>query len=189
MIIQLLVSIYICIVLHELGHLLTAKAVKCKVDVFSIGFGKELFSFTFGETKYRFALLPLGGYNKLANELEYCRNKTALPNLSYCKKLLVLLSGCIINIVTGLIAYFVGIRLENYNLYYFGVISTILGLTNLLPIPALDGSYPFLFLLEKVIPKKYALQLIRWLVNWGFIILTILNVACIPWVVINWRKF
>lgn len=188
MIITLIISIYICILLHELAHLLTAKLVKCNVEVFSIGFGKELFSFKFGGTKYRFALLPLGGYNKLEHELDYCKNKTALPNLSYSKKLLVLLSGCFINIMTGLIAYYFGIKLLNENLFYFGTISTILGITNLLPIPALDGSYPILFLLEKIIPKKYSLQLIRWLVGWGFIILTILNIACIPWLIMNWRK-
>lgn len=188
MIIAILISIYICIILHELAHLLTAKLVKCNVEVFSIGFGKELFSFKFGGTKYRFALLPLGGYNKLEHELDYCRNKTALPNLPYSKKLLVLLSGCFINITTGLIAYYYGLKLFNENLFYFGSISTILGITNLLPIPALDGSYAFLFLMEKIIPKKYSLQLIRWLAHWGFIILTALNIACIPWLVMNWRK-
>jgi membrane-associated protease RseP (regulator of RpoE activity) len=161
--------------------------VKCHVEVFSIGFGKELFSFYYRGTKYRFALLPLGGYNKLEHELDYCRSKTALPNLPYSKKLLVLLSGCLINIITGLIALFCGIKFNIYELYYFGWISIALGVTNLLPFPALDGAYPFLFLIEKIIPKKYSLQLIRWLVGWGFIILTILNIACIPWLIMNWR--
>jgi membrane-associated protease RseP (regulator of RpoE activity) len=58
-----------------------------------------------------------------------------------------------------------------------------LGISNLLPIPALDGSYPVLFLMEKIIPKKYSLQLIRYLVGWGFIILMTLNILCIPYLI------
>jgi membrane-associated protease RseP (regulator of RpoE activity) len=181
MILLFLVSLYICIILHELGHLLTAKLVGCHVEVFSIGFGKELYSFNFKGTKYRIALFPLGGYNQLKHELDYCRDKHALPNLTYSKKLLVLSAGCIINIVTGLIAFFIGLKLLNYNLFYFGAISTMLGITNFLPFPALDGSYPLLFLVEKIIPKKYALQLIRFLVKWGFYILMAINIACIPY--------
>ena len=181
--ITFLISLYICIILHELGHLLTAKLVKCKVEVFSIGFGKELFSFKYKGTKYRFALLPLGGYNKLEHELDYCRSKNALPNLSYTKKLLIILAGCFINIITGLIVGFIGLKISSYNLFYFGLISTILGITNLLPFPALDGSYPILFLVEKIIPKKYALQLVRFLVSWGFRILMALNIACISYLI------
>jgi membrane-associated protease RseP (regulator of RpoE activity) len=183
MIILFLISLYICIILHEAGHLLTAKLVKCKVLVFSIGFGKELFSFKYKGTKYRLALLPLGGYNQLKHELDYCKSKHALPNLSYSKKLLILLSGCLINIITGLIVGFFGIILDNFNLYYFGFISVLLGITNLLPFPALDGSYPFLFLIEKIIPKKFALQFIRWIVRQGFIILMLINIACIPYLI------
>ncbi len=180
---RFLISLAIVIVLHELGHLITAKLVKCKVEVFSIGFGKELFSFKYKGTKYRLALFLFGGYNKLEHELDYCRNKYALPNLSYMKKLLVLLAGCIINIITGGIAYGIGEKIMNYNLFYFGLISIALGVSNLLPIPALDGSYPILFLLEKIIPKKYALQLIRFLVTWGFILLMTLNIFCIPYLI------
>jgi len=183
-----IISLIICIVLHESAHLITAKLCKCKVEVFSIGFGKQLFSFNYKETKYRIALIPIGGYNKLEHELDYCRNKHALPNLTYTKKLLVILSGCFVNIVIGLIAYYFGMKLLNYNLFYFGWISIALGVTNLLPFPALDGSYPILFLVEKIIPKKYALELIRFLVHWGFIIIMILNIACIPYLVMLIKK-
>jgi len=178
-----LLILIICVFMHEAGHLIASKLCGCHVEVFSIGFGKEIFSFTYKGTKYRLALLPLGGYNKLEHELDYCREKHALPNLPYSKKLFVILAGCVVNIITGLIVGFLGWHYANYNLYYFGWISTVLGITNLLPIPALDGSYPFLFLLEKIIPKKYALQLTRFLAMWGFIIIMILNIACIPYLI------
>src|SRR5262249_31338368 len=54
---------------HELGHFLFAKAVGVKVLRFSIGFGPPLLSFTRGETEYRIAALPLGGYVKMAGEV------------------------------------------------------------------------------------------------------------------------
>ena len=54
---------------HELGHFLVAKACKVKVHCFSLGFGTTLFSFQRGETEYRIALLPLGGYVKMLGEL------------------------------------------------------------------------------------------------------------------------
>lgn len=178
-----LISLLIGIFVHELGHLIAAKLIHCKVEVFSIGFGKELFSFNYKNTKYRLALIPIGGYNKLFRELDYCRNKNTLTNLPYLKKLFVLLAGCFVNIIIGLITFFIGKHYMIYFLFYFGWINMILGITNLIPFPALDGSYPILFLLEKIIPKKYALQLIKFLVTWGFTFLMILNIIFIPYLI------
>jgi membrane-associated protease RseP (regulator of RpoE activity) len=178
-----IISLLLGIIFHEFGHLIIAKLFKCKVEVFSIGFGKELFSFNYKGTKYRLALFLLGGYNKLDRELDYCKNKYVLPNLPYHKKLLIILAGCFINIIIGGVSCLIGKHYLNYNLFYFGWINLALGVTNLIPFPALDGSYPLLFLIEKIIPKKYALQLIRFLVHWGFLILMIVNIACIPWLI------
>jgi len=56
------------IFVHELGHFLVAKWLDVKVVRFSIGFGPRLLGFTRGETEYRIALLPLGGYVKMAGD-------------------------------------------------------------------------------------------------------------------------
>ena len=56
------------IFVHELGHFLVAKLLRVKVVRFSIGFGPRLFGFTRGETEYRIAALPLGGYVKMAGD-------------------------------------------------------------------------------------------------------------------------
>ena len=53
---------------HELGHFAVAKWCGVKVHAFSLGFGPELIAFTKGETRYRIALLPLGGYVKMLGE-------------------------------------------------------------------------------------------------------------------------
>ena len=56
------------IFVHEVGHFLAAKLLRVKVVRFSIGFGPRLFGFTRGETEYRIAALPLGGYVKMAGD-------------------------------------------------------------------------------------------------------------------------
>ncbi|HET6440660.1 MAG TPA: site-2 protease family protein [Anaeromyxobacter sp.] len=56
------------IFVHELGHFLVAKLMGVKVLRFSLGFGPRLVGFQWGETEYRIAVLPLGGYVKMAGE-------------------------------------------------------------------------------------------------------------------------
>jgi membrane-associated protease RseP (regulator of RpoE activity) len=92
-------------------------------------------------------------------------------------------SGCLINIITGLITYYLGRYLHNYFLYLFGYLSIVLGIGNLLPIPALDGSYPILVWLEKIYGKEKGYELMTNINRIGFIILMALNLACIPWLI------
>ncbi len=56
------------ILIHEFGHYAAAKYFGVRVEVFSIGFGKRLIGFTKGETDYRIAAIPLGGYVKMSGE-------------------------------------------------------------------------------------------------------------------------
>ncbi len=56
------------ILIHEFGHYATAKLLGVRVEVFSIGFGKRLFGFRRGDTDYRIAAIPLGGYVKMSGE-------------------------------------------------------------------------------------------------------------------------
>jgi len=56
------------ILIHEFGHYAVAKLLGVRVEVFSIGFGKRLIGFRRGETDYRIAAIPLGGYVKMSGE-------------------------------------------------------------------------------------------------------------------------
>ena len=56
------------ILIHEFGHYAVAKLLGVRVEVFSIGFGKRLIGFRKGETDYRIAAIPLGGYVKMSGE-------------------------------------------------------------------------------------------------------------------------
>jgi regulator of sigma E protease len=56
------------VLIHEFGHFAVAKWLGVRVEVFSVGFGTRLFGFRRGETDYRIAAIPLGGYVKMSGE-------------------------------------------------------------------------------------------------------------------------
>jgi regulator of sigma E protease len=60
-----IVLLGVLITVHELGHFIVAKLSNVKVQVFSIGFGKPIWKVQRGETEYRIAQLPLGGYVRM----------------------------------------------------------------------------------------------------------------------------
>lgn len=64
-IILVAVGIGISIALHEIGHLVPAKAFGVRVTQYMIGFGPTLFSRRRGETEYGIKALPLGGYIRM----------------------------------------------------------------------------------------------------------------------------
>lgn len=56
---------------HELGHFLVGRWCGVDVHTFSIGFGRELFGFNDRHgTRWRFALIPLGGYVKFSGDAD-----------------------------------------------------------------------------------------------------------------------
>jgi regulator of sigma E protease len=67
-ILLVILGLGLIIFLHELGHFLMAKKNGVRVEIFSLGFGQAIFKFRRGETEYRIAWLPLGGYVKMAGE-------------------------------------------------------------------------------------------------------------------------
>jgi membrane-associated protease RseP (regulator of RpoE activity) len=56
------VAILVSIMLHEAGHLLTAKAFGMRVTRYFVGFGNTLWSTVRGETEYGIKSIPLGGF-------------------------------------------------------------------------------------------------------------------------------
>lgn len=59
-----------CVTIHEFGHFLLAKIFGIAVEKFSIGYGPPLIRKKIGETDFRIAYFPLGGYVKMAGEEE-----------------------------------------------------------------------------------------------------------------------
>ena len=63
--------ITIVIFFHELGHFAIARACGVKVDVFSLGFGKEIVGRTDKHgTRWRISWLPVGGYVKFFGDAD-----------------------------------------------------------------------------------------------------------------------
>ena len=99
------------IFIHELGHLLAAKLVGVKAVRFSLGFGPALARVKIGETEYRIAPIPLGGYVTLLGaspdeELSPQEADRALRNKPLWARYLVLGAGPLFNLLLPLFLYF-----------------------------------------------------------------------------------
>ena len=60
----------IVVLVHELGHFVTAKLFGVYCSEFSIGMGPKLFSKKIGETEYEIRALPIGGFVSMAGEAD-----------------------------------------------------------------------------------------------------------------------
>jgi regulator of sigma E protease len=64
-IVAFVILITVVVFIHEYGHYYFARKYGVGVTDFSIGFGKEIFGFNDKNgTKWKFCLIPLGGYVK-----------------------------------------------------------------------------------------------------------------------------
>ena len=177
----LILSLIFIILFHELGHLIVAKLCGCKVNIFSVGFGKPFFAKKFGETTYQIAPILLGGYCALDSELTLSDSLNAFTNKRYTQKVFISLAGIFVNVVTGFSACMIGHWFHNFPIFAFGYYSILIGLSNGIPIPALDGSYPIIFLFEKLWGKEKTYRI------WGNIVaeffkwLMILNILSLPY--------
>jgi regulator of sigma E protease len=109
----------VIIFVHELGHLLMAKAFGVRVETFSLGFGKRLGGFRRGETDYRVSLVPLGGYVRLGGEDPESRTGDPREFLSKPRwqRVLVYLAGPAMNVVLAIlliaIVFMIGIEVPD----------------------------------------------------------------------------
>ncbi|MCB0642150.1 MAG: site-2 protease family protein, partial [Phaeodactylibacter sp.] len=69
---QLMLSLSILIILHEMGHFVPARAFDTRVEKFYLFFDPwfSLFKFKKGETEYGIGWLPLGGYVKISGMID-----------------------------------------------------------------------------------------------------------------------
>ncbi len=95
------------ILIHEAGHLLVAKWCKVKVNEFAIGFGPTIWKKQGKETKYALRLIPLGGFCSMEGEEERSESKDSFSQASIPKRIAIVAAGATVNIVFGLIVYFI----------------------------------------------------------------------------------
>jgi len=71
-IVPFLVVLTVLVFVHELGHYWVARRNGVKVEVFSIGFGPEIFGWNDkAGTRWKFSAIPLGGYVKMFGEYDF----------------------------------------------------------------------------------------------------------------------
>jgi regulator of sigma E protease len=104
---------------HELGHFLVARLFGVRVDVFSIGFGKKIFTKQIGQTQWSISMIPLGGYVKMKGQDD--SNPTAINHDgdSYTSKkpwqrIIILLAGPFANFFVAFMLYFGASQIGTY---------------------------------------------------------------------------
>ncbi len=89
------------IIIHELGHFLTAKAFGVKVIEFSIGMGPRLLKKQGKETLFSLRALPIGGSCQMEGEDEETPDPRSFTAQSRWKRFIILVSGSFMNFVAG----------------------------------------------------------------------------------------
>ena len=174
-----LIVIIFSVIIHESGHLLSALYFKVKVKAFSVGFGTILIHKKWKNIDWRISLLPFGGYCDIEESIYIENSLSNISYLKQVIILMAgvflnLLLACICyfiqykSISKGIIIdlyIFKYIFLKDYNsiaiilntfkaniyLVQISVLNFFLFLTNILPIPALDGGYLWMLPLRRKI--------------------------------------
>ncbi|MDH5696071.1 MAG: M50 family metallopeptidase, partial [Dehalococcoidia bacterium] len=93
-----IVVLSVLIIVHELGHFITAKASGIWVEEFGLGFPPRLYGKKWGDTVYSINWIPFGGFNKLSGEVDPSAPRS-LASKGYSVRLLVLSGGILMNIL------------------------------------------------------------------------------------------
>ena len=96
----------VLVFVHELGHFLVARLLGVRVITFCIGMGPKLLKVTRGGTEYAIAVLPIGGYVKMAGENPDEPHTGAADEFLTRPKwdrLRILVAGPVMNIVLSLV--------------------------------------------------------------------------------------
>jgi regulator of sigma E protease len=118
-VVQFIFSFGILVILHELGHFLTARWFKCRVEKFYLFFNPwfSLFKKKIGETEYGIGWVPFGGYVKIAGMIDESMDKEQMSqppqpwefrSKPAWQRLIIMLGGVTVNV---LLAFFIFIMI------------------------------------------------------------------------------
>jgi len=101
------IALLVSIMLHEAGHLVTAKAFGMKATKFFVGFGNTIWSFRRGETEYGIKSLPVGGFVDITgmsnlDEVDPADEPRTFRSKPAWERAVVLLAGSFMHFVIGL---------------------------------------------------------------------------------------
>ena len=114
-IVPFLFILTVLVFVHELGHYWVARRCGVRVEVFSIGFGPELFGKTDRHgTRWKFSALPLGGYVKMFGEhaeseekspLSPAERKVAFTHKSVGRRAAIVAAGPVANYLLAIVLF------------------------------------------------------------------------------------
>lgn len=113
---QLLLSLSILIILHELGHFLFARLFNTRVEKFYLFFDPwfSVFKIKKGDTEYGMGWLPLGGYVKISGMIDESMDREQMKqppqpwefrSKPAGQRLLIMLGGVTVNLILGFLIY------------------------------------------------------------------------------------
>ena len=114
--VQLLLSLSLLIILHELGHFIPARIFKTRVEKFFLFFDVKfaLLKKKIGETTYGIGWLPLGGYVKISGMIDESMDKEQMlqppkpwefRSKPAWQRLIIMLGGVTVNLILGFLIY------------------------------------------------------------------------------------
>lgn len=113
-IIYFILILSVIIIIHELGHLMTAKHFNVYCEEFSIGMGPAIFKKKFKETTFAIRALPLGGFVSMAGEEgiddESIPFERTIKGISWWKQIVVMAAGAIMNVLLAWVL-FIGVTM------------------------------------------------------------------------------
>lgn len=127
MIAQLILSLSILVILHEMGHFIPAKWFKARVEKFYLFFDIKfsLFKKKIGDTVYGIGWLPLGGYVKISGMIDESMDKEQMNQPAQpwefrskpaWQRLIIMLGGVTVNFILGFFIF--GMMLWGYGKEY-----------------------------------------------------------------------
>jgi len=95
------------IIVHEFGHFIAARLNGVRVEQFSLGFGPAIFKKKKGDTEYKVNLIPLGGYVKMAGDIQAeCQGKADEYFSKSCgRRFQIIFAGPFLNYILGFLFF------------------------------------------------------------------------------------
>jgi regulator of sigma E protease len=113
---QLILSLSILVIMHEMGHYLPARWFKCRVEKFYLFFDPwfSLFKKKIGDTVYGIGWLPLGGYVKISGMVDESMDKEQMKQPAQpwefrskpaWQRLIIMIGGVTVNVLLAFLIY------------------------------------------------------------------------------------
>jgi regulator of sigma E protease len=142
--INIMLSFFGALVLHEMGHFLAARTCRVPVTQAGFGWGPRLFGFRLKGVDYQLRLLPVGAYIRM--------DMSRLQRRPLFQQLFVLLAGVAVNFILAAIAWGT----------FFGTLNLVLAVGNLFPLYQQDGWKSGMVIFRRVFSRPSPL------VEWSF---------------------